>query len=246
MLLRNFEKAFWMLPFKLFPSTLFWVRSDGIWFACSLKRPHDFLIPLAVYEKDLILFVLNKLGPGSSFLDVGAHLGAYALRAARKVGAGGLVVGVEPDVLNQYCLQASISRNGFNNVLLIKAAVAQKSGFVDFYVKPKGDMSGLLCRDALGKKISVEAISLGALFKKLDVVFDVVKIDVEGVEQYVLDDLSRFRDFWRMAVVEVHGKSVGEVCGCVFCRKASSLGMNVTKTLHTHVRECHHVLIKNV
>ncbi|MEM2549820.1 MAG: hypothetical protein QXO15_12185 [Nitrososphaerota archaeon] len=132
-LLRRFEKAFWTIPFKLFPSIPFWVHADGVWFACSLKRPHDILIPLGVYEKTLMSFILNKLGSGSRFLDIGAHLGGYMLRAASKVGSDGMVVGVEPDPLNYRCLLASIRRNGFKNALLINAVVDKEPGFVDFF-----------------------------------------------------------------------------------------------------------------
>lgn len=243
-LLRRFEKAFWAIPFKLFPSTPFWVRVDGVWFACSLKRPHDVLIPLAVYEKPLMAFVLNNLVSGSRFLGVGAHLGGYMLRAVSKVGDGGLVVGVEPDPLNYRCLQASIERNGFNNALLINAAIDREPGFVDFYVEPKGDISGLYGRGAWSKKVRVEATTLGALFRRLGVVFDLVKIDVEGAEPFLLNDLSEFRDFWKMVVVEVHGKAVGKTCGCSFCRKASGLGLNITTVLEKPL--VHNVVLKNM
>ncbi len=166
------------------------------------------------------------------------------MRAAAKVGSEGLVVGVEPDPLNYYCLLASIERNGFSNTLLINTAIDRESGFVDFYVEPKGDISGLYRGDAWSKRIRVEAITLGALLRRLGVVFDWIKIDIEGVESYLLNDLSKFREFWRLVIVEVHEKAVGKICGCSFCRKASELQLDITTVLES--RRGHHVLLKNV
>lgn len=113
-----------------------------------------------------------------------------------------------------------------------------------FSVEPKGDISGLYSRGAWSKRIRIEATTLGALFRRLGVVFDLVKIDIEGAEPFLLDDLSEFREFWKMVVVEVHAKAVGRTCGCSFCRKASGLGLDITTVSES--RLVHHVVLKKL
>lgn len=59
---------------------------------------------------------LSLLKPGSTVYDIGANIGWFALLAARRVGAGGLVVAFEPSVTNMSVLQANALTNGFMNV----------------------------------------------------------------------------------------------------------------------------------
>jgi hypothetical protein len=55
-------------------------------FAFSLKRPHDILVASGLYETDLVRRAMSVLRTGDVFVDVGAHIGAYTLRAAKRVG----------------------------------------------------------------------------------------------------------------------------------------------------------------
>ncbi|MEM3589298.1 MAG: FkbM family methyltransferase [Nitrososphaerota archaeon] len=113
-----------------------------------------------------------------------------------------------------------------------------------FTLNLRGTFRVCIAGCAWSKRIRIEATTLGALFRGLGVVFDLVKIDIEGAEPFLLDDLSEFREFWKMVVVEVHGKAVGRTCGCSFCRKASGLGLDITTVSES--RLVHHVVLKKL
>jgi len=55
-------------------------------------------------------FVMSSLRRGNTFLDVGANVGYFSVLAARNVGAGGLVIAVEPEARNLELLRANLER----------------------------------------------------------------------------------------------------------------------------------------
>lgn len=59
---------------------------------------------------------------GDVFLDVGAHVGEYALEVAKIVGEKGLVVAIEPDFANYAVLKRSIEMNKTRNVIVVNVA----------------------------------------------------------------------------------------------------------------------------
>ena len=56
-------------------------------------------------------FLLQKLAPGGTFLDIGAHLGFYAFFAKRLVGDAGKVFAFEPDPITLCSLRGSAEVN---------------------------------------------------------------------------------------------------------------------------------------
>ena len=68
-------------------------------------------------------------------LDIGAHIGAFTLKAAKTVGPGGMVVAVEPESrnvepesMNFALLSENVSLSGCDNVAVLRKAVANFSG----------------------------------------------------------------------------------------------------------------------
>jgi len=60
-----------------------------------IRTLNDFFIFSSLWEKELQnAFKFKK---GMNFLDVGAHIGKYTLRASLKIGEEGKVIAVEPD-----------------------------------------------------------------------------------------------------------------------------------------------------
>ena len=62
--------------------------------------------------------------PGDVFVDVGANIGLFTLKAARLVGPHGRVVAVEPGLAASELLTANLLRNDFPNVSQICKALA--------------------------------------------------------------------------------------------------------------------------
>ena len=96
-------------------------------------------------------------GEVSKVVDVGAHVGAYTLRAARKVGKKGIVVSIEPDPLTFRILVANVKMNDLDQVVIpFNIALANFVGKTRLYVNPKdrwgnslvpfGQMGGSFCQ----------------------------------------------------------------------------------------------------
>jgi FkbM family methyltransferase len=133
------------------------------------------------------------LKPGMVFVDVGANDGYYSLFAARRVGASGRVIAVEPSSRERANLERNLARNGLDNVIVVSAALGAEPGVADLRLA-QGKHSG---HNTLGKFAhdDVQAASLERVkVQTLDSVvaelgldrIDFVKIDVEGAEASVV------------------------------------------------------------
>src|SRR5438128_4209816 len=66
-----------------------------------------------------------QVAAGDVVVDVGAHIGRYALRAATKASQ---VIAVEPDPSNFSLLERNVRLNGFSNVVLVPHALSSRAG----------------------------------------------------------------------------------------------------------------------
>jgi FkbM family methyltransferase len=204
---RRAELAFWSIFWKLPDLTLF-IELDGVKFAFSSRRPHDVLVASGLYELNLVRRAMSVLRVGDVFLDVGAHIGAYTLRAAKRVGESGRVYAVEPDPMNARLLRSSVRVNGFSNVIVIEAAASDVEGDAEFWMHPKGDMSSVGRMWGGNRLTKVRTIRLSKIINEDDV--RLVKVDVEGYEDRIIPDLLDNIKF-DYALIETHtphGKSI--------------------------------------
>jgi FkbM family methyltransferase len=121
--------------------------------------------------------------PGSTFVDVGAHIGSIIADVRYTVPTAKIVaIEAVPD-------KVVALRKYFPNVELHGCAVGETSGEVDFFVNEKQSGYSSLAettpvKDAVLKKIVVPLRRLDDLIQATDV--SVIKIDVEGAELGVL------------------------------------------------------------
>lgn len=138
------------------------------------------------------------LRPGGVCYDVGANVGFFALQAARRVGAAGLVCAFEPVPANATALRRNAGINGMSQMRVFEVAAGQSDGIADFLV-PAWDGGGSLATSvnppAGGSRIAVRTIRLDDFVtaERLPLP-DVVKIDVEGCELEVLAGMARIID----------------------------------------------------
>jgi len=130
--------------------------------------------------------VQRLISPGDTVVDIGANIGYYTLQFARLVGNAGHVYAFEPDPRNFELLQENVWQNGYRNVTLVRAAVADRSGTARLFLNPdnRGDhriYDGAADRQA----IDVDAVALDDYFADHEGRFDLVKIDVQGAEAAV-------------------------------------------------------------
>jgi len=162
------------------------------------------------FERALLDFVLARLGPGDSCVDVGAHVGYWTLPLAVAVGPPGRVVAVEAFQPNVERLRANLARNGVTNTEVRHAAASDVSGTATLRVSGTSSSwnsivsSGTYFQDSV-QVVQVPAVALDDL--NLGPV-DLVKIDVEGAEQQVIAGAGNLLSRAGMLVMEVGGARV--------------------------------------
>jgi FkbM family methyltransferase len=136
---------------------------------------------------------IQELVPASgTFVDVGAHIGTMTIAAARKTGAGGRVIAVEPTPRTARLLKRNIELNGVaDRVILHECAAGSAGGHATLYVAPVYGHSSIVPLEGT-KSVNVEVARLDDLISP-EMPVDVVKIDVEGLELQVWRGMKRIR-----------------------------------------------------
>ncbi len=135
---------------------------------------------------DILWPLLQGIGRGATVLDLGAHVGTFALPAA---ALGYRVIAVEASPTCAALLRAAVAANGFQQVDVVEAAVWSKAGTMAFV---EDGPYGHLTTDADGSSRTEEVttVTVDELVEKLEleeVAF--IKIDIEGAEVAALQGM---------------------------------------------------------
>ena len=133
----------------------------------------------------------DRLEPGMTVIDGGAHVGYFTCLAARLVGPRGLVLAFEPGARNFQLLQANVWRNGFTNAVCFPWALGAEPALAE--LRLSGTNTGdhrLHGGDASGPS---ETVRVAALDEVLAIrpPIDVVKLDVQGSEEAAVRGMER-------------------------------------------------------
>jgi FkbM family methyltransferase len=140
-----------------------------------------------VYEETEARLFERSIRPGDIVLDIGAHIGYYTLLAARAAGADGRVFAFEPERQNYGLLTRNVANNGYTNVSAINQAVMATSGAQTLFVSE--DNAGdhhLYAGSDDRSSYEVAATSIDDFFAERSKTVNVIKIDVQGTEPFVL------------------------------------------------------------
>ncbi len=122
---------------------------------------------------------------GDVVVDIGAHVGKYALVAAKRVGKEGKVIAIEAHPENFKALLNNIRLNDFQNVIALNAAAFSENGKTLRLFGQWDTAYSLKSWDA--KHTKVETRTTDSILRQYDIgSADWVKIDVEGAETDVL------------------------------------------------------------
>lgn len=157
---------------------------DGINYKLDIGETIDLALFLNRYEPDMTAAIQKLCRPGFTVLDIGANIGAHALRLAKIVGESGRVYAFEPTDYAYRKLGKNISLNLFKNITPIQIALSDKN----------------LLRQCInfrsswptkGKPVEQESIvdftKLDDWCKKENVEHvDLIKLDVDGNEYSVI------------------------------------------------------------
>lgn len=137
-----------------------------------------------IYEPDVWKRLMDEVCEGDVVIDVGAYIGLYTIPLAKRVGPKGKVVAFEPDPENFTRLKEHVALNSVGErVELIQAAVGIRSGTVPF--KATGQTGSHVTLDSRHSSHTVRSVTLDEILLHRRV--DLIKIDVEGYEEKVLE-----------------------------------------------------------
>jgi FkbM family methyltransferase len=139
------------------------------------------------YEPEVWQALMSAVRVGDVIADVGSYVGLYTIALAQRVGATGRIVAFEPDDSNYRSLKEHVELNRVaDRVTLVRAAVGEREGVADLESNLDSSfISGDIASSKNNKRAKVECLTLDGYFadKKLDL----LKIDVEGYEEKVLE-----------------------------------------------------------
>lgn len=163
--------------------------SGARFFVPHLSEPLAFhLLVNGCYEPETDNFILGHLKPGDAFIDAGANIGLFAVSAARKVGAEGRVVAIEPSPTVFRYLQRNVESNLLDNVTAMRVAASDENReAAPFYAAPMDHFGmGALAPQFHHEPCVVKTRTLDDILtaSKLRRVA-VLKVDVEGHEAAV-------------------------------------------------------------
>lgn len=141
---------------------------------------------LGVHEPLLTSLIEQEVGPGSTAIDIGAHIGYFSLLLAKAVTDTGRVIAFEPESQNAALLRTNIKINGYANIEVIEKAVADTAGSHSLHVSPynRGAHTMFYSTKYVCSHVQVETVQLDIILAGQSI--DFIKMDVEGAEGLVL------------------------------------------------------------
>lgn len=131
---------------------------------------------------------MRELRRGDVFYDIGANAGFFSLLGSRCVGPEGRVFAFEPLVEDVRSIRAQLDLNDVSHCIVIEAAVADRSGWIEFCEGAENSTGHVNPREGPGHDVSaiqVKAVTLDDFVKTFPSP-DFIKMDVEGAELLVL------------------------------------------------------------
>lgn len=164
------------------------------------------------FELPVSLSLLHFLKPGGGYIDVGSHFGYFALLASKLVGLDGRVLAIEAMPSTFKHLSHNVNSNAaFPNITMFQGAAYSEQTeltFQDFGVVASSLNTAFAARDTAGiiregsKMVKVHAQAVDSIANAHDMKrIDLVKIDAESSEQFVLMGLKGILNEQRPVIV---------------------------------------------
>lgn len=136
---------------------------------------------------------------GDVVIEAGSNIGSHTVPIARFVGPTGTVVAMEPERNNYYTLCGNIAINNFRNVLCFQQAAGDEQGFIqvpEIDYEQTVNFGGIELEHDYSKSPSY-VVNLVRIDDLGCARCDLIKIDVEGMEEKVLkgsvETIKKFR-----------------------------------------------------
>jgi FkbM family methyltransferase len=163
------------------------------------------VVYLSVYERGY------RLKRGDTVVDIGAHVGTFAVKAAHAIGNEGRVIAIEPEPNNFALLLRNIETNGLTNVVAVRKAGWSTKGKSKLHLASHQGADSLRAdtfyrtkdRD---KSITVEVDTVDNMLRESGLPqVNFIKMDIEGSELEALKGMDRIlRTDVKLAIAAYH------------------------------------------
>ncbi|HYK06330.1 MAG TPA: FkbM family methyltransferase [Gaiellaceae bacterium] len=149
------------------------------------------LTATAGWEPGQTALLGERIKPGMTVVDGGAHVGYFTCQAARLVGPRGLVLAFEPAPRNFELLRANVWRNGFTNVVCFPWALGGEPALAQLHLSSSNTGDHSLHGDDASRPS--ETVRVAALDQVIAIrpPIHVVKLDVQGSEEAAVRGMER-------------------------------------------------------
>ncbi len=182
------RRMLWRLHWKRSPGTPMVI--NAWWRNLKIALPHTGNAALLFYrthsDEGLAWLLQALLSPRMTFLDVGAHVGAFTLVGAKMVGNEGKVIAVEPLPPCAEAIRRNAAMNGMDNVRVYEGALCDYSGRIGFQSDSQRS-SGWIAANPDQVAFESQCWTLDDFFRTAGITrADVMKLDASGNERAVL------------------------------------------------------------
>ena len=180
----RFWMGFWLTnkPFKKINigDYEFWVRGDNL-----LSRLTNTYVVLESVVKKIYFKNSLDFGENATVIDIGGHIGAFTIYAARKAKRG-RVYTFEPSLKNYEVLERNVVLHNVSNVSLFNSAIAGNNQERILYIDDFNDGGHGLVKKTQ-KAVPVNCLTLAEVLTQNKISqCDFLKIDCEGAEYEIL------------------------------------------------------------
>ncbi len=190
---------------------------------------------LGSYEYEKRVLFERIVSNSSVVYDIGAHVGFYTLLASQLVGVHGKVIAFEPVPRNLIILKKHLEMNHCTNVVVIEAAVSDKSGICSFS-EGSDSSTGRLSEEG---QLTVNTVSIDDLAVRSKIpIPDYIKIDAEGAELVILKGAQWvLRNYNPKIFLATHGHKIQIDC-CNFLTSLNyKLNCIATREIFAYIAE---------
>jgi len=193
-----------------------------------------------------------SLGSGAVFLDIGAHIGYFSLKAAARVGRTGLIVAFEPNPATVKLLRDNVAASDAANLVVQPVACTDRERMLTLYDGPAQNTgTASLSREnaeyfagkgaSHPRQFSVRGRRIDDVVRELGLRrVDAMKVDVEGAEfealSGALDTLKRFHPRLVVELIPRQLAGMGAAVGRIEALLEAA-GYNHTRQLWKFERE---------
>jgi FkbM family methyltransferase len=157
-----------------------------------------YLYLFGVWEPRMTQWLKRRLGPGDTFVDVGANIGYFSVLASQLVGPSGRVVAIEASEAFNQRLAQNARLNGCANIRAAHTAVSDKRQTLTFILASSANMgaNSIVPYDGPAEStFDIEAYPLPDVLEADEIATArVIKVDVEGAEGSVVRGMAPLLD----------------------------------------------------